>query len=283
MGGGVAHGLTLGYHPRMKQNVIISLTSIPRRFPDALPRAVEALARQSLRATIVVNIPAQYRKWGPVEPPSIPGAVVFAPSQDFGPGTKLLGALEYIADKPEIDYVITCDDDVLPRSRTHLEYLSRCAEASPSAAITMKGVALEKPPFRAGDGLRYRNKFRHVHLPAGFRGVVYPVRKLRNSSLPFTFANEFPDGVFNDDDFYFGALLQKLDIPLIAVPGRRLANAQGAGESGVAEKVELDRRDNEANLIRFALEKGFLRPDLPSLARAHKVRLALLYLRYGML
>lgn len=267
----------------MKSNVVISLTSIPRRFSDALPRAVAALAGQSLQAPIVVNIPAGYRKWGPVEPPSIPGATVFAPSRDFGPGTKLLGALEYIADKPEIDYVITCDDDVLPRSKTHLEYLLRCAEASPSAAITVKGVALEKPPFRAGDGLRYKNRFRRVHLPAGFRGVVYPVRKLRNSLLPFAFANEFPDGVFNDDDFYFGVLLQKFGIPLVAVPSRKLADAQGAGESGVAEQVELDRRDNEADLIRFALDRGFLCRDLPPLTWAHKARLALLYLRYGML
>ncbi len=271
----------------MKPTVVISLTSIPRRLDGALLETLAGIKRQRLKCEIIVNIPRQYRKWGAVE--SVPAAVlqvkgvtVFSPTRDYGPGTKLLGALEYIRDRPEITHIITVDDDIVIEDDLHLQYLAAHARVFPDVAITFGGIKLERFPFRYGDGLSYDHKYKFVDGVHGFRGVLYPARHLLDSCLPFTFFENLPAGAFFDDDAYFGIVLSMLKIPLFAIP-MRLPGGAGVkvspleGGSAVQELVEKERTQNEMEIFQYAYNAGFL-----SFAIANRKRQPTLKEQFGL-
>jgi len=228
---------------------------------------------------VLVNIPARYRKWGDAAPPTgieRDGVVVYRPSQDYGPATKLLGALEYCRDRPGIKYIITVDDDFVPRTRGHIQYLLKCARALPGAAVTIGGILLDREPFRSKDGIKYDQRLRRVHAPAGFRGVVYPADALRNT-VAFELMASLPEGIFHDDDAYFGCVLSVLGVPLVAVPGRpKMYEAAGAGTSAVAEHTSLHRIDNEMEIYRAAVRGGILRVPIPDPALPFRQKMAVL-------
>jgi hypothetical protein len=108
--------------------VLISLTSVPRRFDGALLEILGRLKSQHLQCEILLNIPRLYRKWGAVHVPDnltkMKGVTVFSPTRDYGPGTNLLGALEYIQNRRDITHIITVDDDIVIEDDCHLHYLA---------------------------------------------------------------------------------------------------------------------------------------------------------------
>jgi len=272
------------------EECLISLTSVPRRFHRSLPQVIDGLLQQRSNHTVLVNIPHTYRKWGPAAAPEHVegrnGVILYRPSKDFGPATKLLGALEFIRDKPHVKYIVTVDDDVYPAARGHISYLLRCAAAQPGAAVTIGGILLDREPYRFQDGLLHREKMRLVHAPAGYRGVVYPADRLRNSRTPFELVENLPEGTFHDDDAYFGCVLGAMGIPLVSVPGRpRLRFGDGAHESAVAEKADQPRIENEMAVFQAGVDKGFLtvpipQPKLPLRSRI-VIRWAYLRFRIG--
>ena len=234
----------------MGPGVLISLTTIPRRFDGALLEILDRLKYQRLGCEILLNIPRLYCKWGAVPIPEnltkMKGVTVFSPARDYGPGTKLLGALEYIQNRPDITHIITVDDDIVIEDDRHLQYLAAHARVFPDFAVTFGGIRLERFPFRFGDGLSYLHKFMFVDCVWGWRGVLYPVRRLRDSRLPFTFFENLPAGVYFDDDIYFGIVLSMLKIPLFAIPmclprgvGVRVSRMEGG--SAVQELIEKER------------------------------------------
>lgn len=260
----------------MNSRFLISLTSIPRRLDGSLLEVVAALKRQSLKCTILINIPHTYRKWGPVG--SIPiglkqieDVVIFSPKKDYGAATKLLGALEYVQDRPEVSHIITVDDDMIFEDPDHLRYLSNFAMFFPGYAVTFGGIKLEHFPFKFDDGLTYYNRFKFVDVPAGYRGVSYPANLLRDSKLPVELSSSLPPGVFNDDDSYFGIVLSALGIPLFAIPNRHggfqvQVSTQG-NESAVAELADKERTQNEMEIFQYAVSHGYFLDPKRMLAR----------------
>lgn len=251
----------------MNKNVLVSLTTIPRRAEGtSLIETIGHLLQQDISCEILINIPHEYRKWGAFELPSfldgMPGITIHRPSTDYGPATKLLGALEYVRSRPEIDHIVTVDDDICFQDTRHLRYLVTYARALPEHAVTVGGIRLKHEPYSSGDGLKYKNAFRYVDVPAGYKGVVYPVDKLGASQLPFELKDGLIEGVFHDDDAYFGIVLSQLGVPLIAVPERlgvpRRSEARGGGVSGVQEKATVDRRVNEGEIFRYARERNLI-------------------------
>lgn len=267
---------------------IVSLTSIPRRFDACLRTTLLSLAGQRDCPPILVNIPAAYRKWGVPEVPAylhaLPNVIVHRLDTDYGPATKLLGALIYLRDNPGPTHVVTVDDDVCFASRIYLRYLLRCARVLPDLALTIGGIALVGPPYRCDAGLRYRNAHAFVDLTAGYRGVVYPVDPLMGAPLVFALRDRLPDGIFNDDDIYFGVILDRLGIPLYALPpplDDRWSSSGGSGDSAVAENTLVDRRANESTLLTDAVDRGLLVPASlrPRPAIGFRRRLRLRYQR----
>jgi hypothetical protein len=274
-----------------KHHFAISLTTIPRRFGSCLQAVLDALSRQSASARILLNIPASYRKWHAPDMPrhlsSVARLELNRPDHDYGPATKLLGALGHLRDDTEVTHVVTVDDDMLLQDPHYLAYLMDYSRILPDCAITIGGIDLTHPPYATTDGLRYRNRFRLVDIPAGYRGVVYPLATLKASPLPFSLQATLPEGIFHDDDAYFGILLSLLGIPLLAVPckpGPQPTKAPDSGSSGVAERTLAERIDNEATIFRFAVDNGLLfrtkTPENRRRVRRALPRLFLTYLRH---
>jgi hypothetical protein len=253
-----------------QKQIIVSLTSVPARFQQSLPRAIESLQRQTLQCPILLNIPKHYDKWGSVaDVPRFDGVTLYTPCKDYGPATKLLGALEYVRDHREISHVITVDDDIIYQKH-HIAYLAGSAAVLRHVAITNGGEALIRYPFRSHDGVKYRNAFCFVDVPSGYRGVVYPLEHLRDSDLPFALSSNLPKGVFNNDDAYFGMMLSLLGIPLFALPWTPVNLSQMTGVASAVQDQAEDRIENKKKF--FSLE---LRMAISDVAKTKRGRVSL--------
>ena len=254
-------------------NILISVTSIPRRFHQSLPAVIQSIQRQSLRCKILINISDNYVKW-PKERIVVPDHWIRDPdihvhtaSRDFGPATKLLGAIEFLSknqtvkgiDPGAITHVITIDDDI---AYSDPKFLQRFLDASvlyPRYVIPVKSITLSHPPFRYLDGLTYdREGF--VDVPRGFHGVLYPVREFAKDQFYMSrqFLETLPATVFNDDDAYFGMILGIMNIPIFVIDNHLDATEVDAGGSAVQEKVARSRITAEMEIYQFAVQRGLL-------------------------
>jgi hypothetical protein len=91
----------------------VSLTSIPPRF-STLEKTIRSINSQIKKPTkIFLNIPLKYKrypdsKYNISQLEKIFENLTIIRCKDYGPGTKLLGSLEYLMD---YDYVVLIDDD----------------------------------------------------------------------------------------------------------------------------------------------------------------------------
>jgi hypothetical protein len=121
---------------------IVSLTTIPPRFPH-LPRKLASLLKQSVPASAIeLYIPKAYRRF-PGEVPKLPplpeGVTVVTVDRDFGPGTKLLPALEKWHGQ-DVDILI-CDDDRL-QDRDWIKRLTYSRGSRPNDIICERGWSI---------------------------------------------------------------------------------------------------------------------------------------------
>lgn len=124
---------------------IITLSSIPPRFPK-LSQTLERLLRQTVPADrIIVYLPRSYRRfpeWDGTLPKVPDGVEIRQIDQDYGPATKLLPALKEFAPTQEI---LFCDDDMdypLDWAAGFLKQRRR----KPDACITLCGDVVVDPP-----------------------------------------------------------------------------------------------------------------------------------------
>jgi hypothetical protein len=246
------------------EQVLISLTSIPRRFDSSLIEVLNSLKKQHRKCKIILNIPKEYKKWGEPEIPeellNDKEIILWRPAKDYGPATKLLGALEYISQNPGFKYVLTVDDDLYYKDCEYLDYILEFSKLMPSCALTTHGIKLKHYPFEHKNGLEYINNFCFVDVPAGYRRVLYPVEPLMKDDSIFTFSEKLPKGIFNDDDAYFGIFLNYINVPLFAMPkkpGIKRIDACNAGSSGVAEEAEKSREKNQTEIFQYAVQNKF--------------------------
>jgi hypothetical protein len=96
----------------MKKPIIVTLTSIPARFPNLLAK-VESLLHQTVAPeAIQIYIPKKYRRFPDASislPKLPPGVEVIRVDEDLGPATKVLYAAKAYSDQ-NIDLLL-CDDD----------------------------------------------------------------------------------------------------------------------------------------------------------------------------
>ena len=248
-------------------DTIVSLTSVPRRFNTCLPKVIETLKRQSVQCKIIVNIPLEYEKWK--EDVVIPqwlsiasNVTVHRPTKDYGPATKLIGALEYIkkTNSSNIKYVITVDDDI-HYSDEHIEKLKAVSNSLPNYAVTLGGIKLINHPYHTKDGLAYPSDG-FVDSPGGCYGVIYPVKPFQENSHLFEkeFIDSLPPGIRNDDDVFFGIICGITNVPIHACHISTLLTiySYDSGGSAVEELTQIPRTQNESELFQFAVKKGYL-------------------------
>ena len=156
---------TIGNGGHVSNRVVVSLTTMPSR-AKFLPATLKNMLRQTrLPDKIYVNLPDySYREQRPYSIPdelrsfynSLPIAhqemLVFNPSKDYGPATKLIPTLSIESNPSTI--IITIDDDIIyPESFIHeFEAASR---RYPNAALGLKGYIL--PPID-GDDIQVRSR-----------------------------------------------------------------------------------------------------------------------------
>ncbi len=253
--------------------VLISMTTIPSRMGSSTMAALDAMVASG--HDVVLSVPEEYRKWGA---PDIPSALaerddiaLHRPKEDFGPATKLLGALDWLETLSEHEYshVVTFDDDIwyFDQAAPIAALLEAARAQDRPTAVTFGGIRLVHPPYRKGDGLTYDN-VGFVDAVAGYRGVLYPLEAVWPARATFfSLRHELPPGIFHDDDAYFGMALAHAGIPLLAIVAdipqsspafASMEQSPEMGRSGVEFGTDVPRRDNEMQLFQYAVERGLL-------------------------
>ena len=251
--------------------ILISMTSVPRRFNTSLPEVISKLVPNKYNIPLVLVIPQEYKKFGAAKIPQSlldnKNIIVYRPQKDYGPATKLLGALEYVKksaeDKKEnkYKYILTHDDDLWYENfNTYLDQLMSYISKYPETAITVRGIRLQRPPYHFTNGLNYHNVGVHVDVPSGFLGVLYPLSKIGLQDRIFEFQKECPSEIFHDDDVFFGIFLGKEKIPIFAMPPppTRQIFHQETNKSAVGDLVPCERTSMESFLLQWAVEKKYL-------------------------
>lgn len=158
--------------------VVVSLSTIPSRAPMLRRAIASIMAQRFLPDEILLCLPLfSTREQTPyVVPEDLPPLVRVCRTEDYGPLTKLLGALEQ--DLPDDTIIITVDDDIEYEPHV-LEKLVHQSLAYPGAAVGFSGWNAER--------LMYENEFdliyeevgaldespRRCNVLEGYRGAAY--------------------------------------------------------------------------------------------------------------
>ena len=247
------------------QNVMISMTTTPNRQGNMIAEVLDTLVGQ---AHVLICVPATYKKWPDrtvALPPHFynhPRITIFEPLQDYGPATKLLGALEFLNRYPQetshIKSIITADDDQL-YSSLMVNHLLTYSETFPESVITQKGISLDHYPYKSENGLHY-GRIGRVDCPRGYMGVLYPVSIAKSPEF-FDMVDGLPKAlrsqIFSDDDAYFGAVLGRIGCPIESVQSLDIYSFPVESEVG-AGQTRKSRIQNEMEIYQELVQKKIL-------------------------
>jgi hypothetical protein len=143
------------------ERVVVSLSTIPSRAKYVSEAVARLLAQSAAVSELLVHC---------LKPPALPAhpAVKILYGPDYGPGTKLLGALEYLGNEDAL--IVTVDDDVIYHPRL-IETLVAGADADPAAALGFRGWLLDRRSEIALPG-DYR-LHPEVDVLEGWSGAIY--------------------------------------------------------------------------------------------------------------
>ena len=237
---------------------IVSLTSVPTRFKNELPKVLKHIKDNS-EVDIVLSIPKEYRKawsWIDSDIEHLKELVTInIVDEDWGPATKLLGGIDWVKKNDlDVDGIITLDDDIIFTDfNLQLENLLKTATEKPNTVITTGGLKLKhgKP-----SGV-YNQQCDAV---AGFMGVFYP-KNFWKTDLPFTLLKELSDGFYSEDDAYFGAVAYKSKINIWSTDKKVTWKAL-TPISAVTVDLEGDRVDREIKLYKELIEKKMINDNI---------------------
>jgi hypothetical protein len=185
----------LGYHRETKNidlpyKIVFSLTTTPHRI-NQISHTLNTLVNQTVKPNyILLNIPHKFNRTN--EYYKIPqflnyydNLIINKLEKDYGPITKLLGAIKYIP-KDEDTWIIICDDDDLYLQET-LEYYIKYIQKKKDSALSISGFnMLTSKDF-------FKNQI-EVKLE-------YPKRDLSKINVLEGFATFAVHRSFFDDDF----------------------------------------------------------------------------------
>lgn len=203
-----------------KEYIVISLTTTPHRIKEIQPVIDFALQEKIPIKQIFLNIPHIFKRDNITYeiPISLQTnkAITILRTKDYGPATKLLGALEKAA-IPDDAIIITLDDDI-KYPKDMLLYLAYRAMQNPDYATGLSGMNPHYNKHKViitdslnGIGLKSNRKnYAFVSILEGFAGVAY--RKHFFDPSIFEIENA-PRECINSDDLYISFHLAKKGIP----------------------------------------------------------------------
>ena len=200
--------------------VVVSVTTIPSR-DHLLRQCLESLSAQRFQPDeILLCLPTfSKREKVPYHAPSwledFPHARVVHCEEDWGPATKLLGALRGVEDPEAI--IITVDDDISYDPRL-IEKLVRHSLDDPDAAVGFRGWNAESLIREHNYDFVYE-EWEHrrayparVNILEGYGGVAYRRRFFDNTIFDYSGA---PEAAFYVDDVWISGHLATRRIPRV--------------------------------------------------------------------
>jgi len=195
-------------------SVYVSLSTIPSRFKNIKKTILSLLRQTVLPKKIIVNIPVVYKRFkDTVKEKDIEklkrvcGPMVHVHrTNDYGPGTKLLGALEII---PSDSYVLLVDDDIM----YHPETLETFIESG----VMEQGNAASMSVYHLSYTLLSAKGFT---IGQGWNGFFVP-GFIKEDIFTFYDIIKDEERVFFDDDIWISYYLNKKGVDLIPVEKRK--------------------------------------------------------------
>ena len=199
--------------------IVISLTTSPVRIRAMRDMLMALAAQDGGVAEILLNLPYRFARTG--EPYDIPDWIAAIPNlrinrcPDYGPATKLLGALECEADPDTL--IITVDDDVLYPNGMVAAY-RRYAAGGETCVYCTCGFTIADPFAFAievrGSLLPVRGHLMRVQVAEGYGSCLYR----RSFFDPDIFAiQNVPDFLRYSDDIYISNYLARRNIAIRTV------------------------------------------------------------------
>ncbi len=270
---------------------IITLSTIPPRFPHLAPTLKSLLAQTAAIDRIVLHVPRSYRRFPGFDGsrPVVPdGVTVEVVEHDFGPATKVLPAVQ--AYRGQDVNILFCDDDVYYPKNWAAGMLAAARDhpgCAINAAVQHIDAIIPDTPYRGPllpravglprhDDLEYRLKriawqltLRHLYStpkkPArkylrkegftdtfqGFSGVL--VRPDFFDDLVF----DIPEQLWAVDDIWLSGHLARHNIPIWAT-AIYTAQSIGMGDTEPLTRATIDGLDRDAanaSCVRYFQEK----------------------------
>ena len=217
--------------------VYVSFTTIPSRI-DKIKNVLDSLRTQTYKIDqVVLNIPYYSNRFKKsYELPDFLSdyndILIINRCEDYGPGTKLLGILDYIYDYSSNDVIIIIDDDRVIES-TLVESLVNEHIQYPDKVIANYGSNQELP----------------VKIPWGAGGILIPVKLLDKYKLLKYFKQHENNCRYVDDVFFYKyfTMYNNYEIMYSNKPVR-LNSEYNPNDALYLEKGELARYNNKEDI-----------------------------------
>jgi hypothetical protein len=209
------------------ENIVVTLTTTPYRINNLKANLDSIFKQNATIQNIYISIPHKFQRdnldyiipeWLAKD-----DRITILRSKDYGPATKLVGALEKIKFVPNT-IIITIDDDVIyPKNLVlHLAYF---AKANPNSAVGVMGAVPiydkeQKISLDSEYGLkRISQANASVHILQGWASVAYRARFFDRTI--FEIENTIPE-CRNSDDVYLSFYLARHNISRIVLRNKYL-------------------------------------------------------------
>ena len=217
--------------------LVVTMTTLPGR-EDLIVDTIQSIVGQTVRADVIyLTLPKISRRlkipYGPIQASIAEYCTIVEPEVDYGPITKIYGALSMESDPDTM--IISCDDDIIYPPTT-FELLVKKSQAFPDAAICGSGMLM-------GYGVYFNSTYtnydedsacirlsgfippeagRKVDIVNGLSGVLY--RRKFFPPMPAAIKELFDVAVSDhdilcNDDILISGYLQKTGITRLTFPG----------------------------------------------------------------
>lgn len=183
------------------QQIVFSLTTTPHRINE-LELPLHCLSKQNVHIQqIYISLPHKFKRdnleytipeWLEIYP-----NVTILRTEDYGPATKILGALKH-APVSANTIIISVDDDTCYPPNLALR-LAVSAKMHPNEAIGVSGAILDFEKNKEGGIVKIMRDQIAVPVLEGFAGIAYRPKFFTESI--FDISNE-PNYCYNSDDIY---------------------------------------------------------------------------------
>jgi hypothetical protein len=207
------------------EHIVVSLTTTPYRI-GKMAKYLQAIIEQNVKIdNIYLCVPHKFKRnnleYNIPDFISQNKKITILRTEDYGPGTKLLGVLETVKLPPKT-IIITLDDDT-PYPKNLILELAYKAYQNPDKAVGLSGgdPAYDQDGFldeKYPLGLHKRNmKENSMSVLLGYAGIAYRVEFL--DEKVFDIVNSDPGCIYGDD-FYMSFYLAQKNIERINVKNR---------------------------------------------------------------